>query len=72
MPGGSVLSGKAGIGVVNGKSVDGWFVGYMESDGSTWFFAADIRGTDHADSLTTAEITRNILAAKQIFPQDGT
>ncbi len=69
MPGGSVLSGKAGIGVVNGKSVDGWFV---ESDGSTWFFAADIRGTDHADSLTAAEITRNILAAKQICPQDGT
>ncbi|MDE6940947.1 MAG: BlaR1 family beta-lactam sensor/signal transducer, partial [Lachnospiraceae bacterium] len=69
---GSVLFGKTGTGIVNGKSVNGWFVGYVESDGSTWFFATNIRGTDHADSLTAAEITRDILAAKQIFPQDGT
>lgn len=69
---GSVLFGKTGTGIVNSKSVNGWFVGYVESDGSTWFFATNIRGTDHADSLTAAEITRDILAAKQIFPQDGT
>ena len=69
---GSVLFGKTGTGIVNGKSVNGWFVGYVESDGSTWFFATNIRGTDHADSLTAAEITRDILAAKQILPQDGT
>lgn len=63
---GTVLFGKTGTGIVNDKSVNGWFVGYVESDDNTCFFATNIQGTDHTDSLTAAEITRNILEAKQI------
>lgn len=67
----SALYGKTGTGIVNGEHVNGWFVGYAESDGNTWFFATNIQGTDHADSLTAAKITRNILAAKHIYDESG-
>ncbi|MDE6621084.1 MAG: BlaR1 family beta-lactam sensor/signal transducer [Lachnospiraceae bacterium] len=65
----AVLSGKTGTGIINGESINGWFIGYVESESSTWFFATNIQGTDHADSLTAAEITRSILAAKQIYTE---
>lgn len=65
----TVLSGKTGTGVVNGESINGWFVGYVESDSNTWFFATNIHGDGHADSLTAGGITRNILAAKQIYTE---
>ena len=65
----TVLSGKTGTGVINGESINGWFIGYVESDNNTWFFATNIQGTDHADSLTAGKITRNILAAKHIYTE---
>lgn len=65
----AVLSGKTGTGVINGESINGWFIGYVESESNTWFFATNIQGTDHADSLTAAGITRSILAAKQIYTE---
>lgn len=63
----AVLSGKTGTGVVNGRSVNGWFIGYVETDSNTWFFAANIQGSDHADSTRASEIALNILADKGIF-----
>lgn len=65
----TVLSGKTGTGVINGQSINGWFIGYVESGSNTWFFATNIHGDDHADSLTAGEITRNILASKQIYTE---
>lgn len=64
---GAVLSGKTGTGIVNGQSVNGWFIGYAESHGNTWFFALNLQGNDHADGLTAGEITRKILADRQIL-----
>lgn len=65
----TVLSGKTGTGVINGESINGWFVGYVESGSNTCFFATNIQGDDHADSVTAGEITRNILAAKQVYTE---
>lgn len=63
----SALSGKTGSGIVNGKSTNGWFIGYVETDANTWFFATNIQGADHADGLTASAITRNILKTKHIL-----
>ena len=63
----SVLFGKTGTGVINGESINGWFIGYVESDNRTWFFATNIQGTDHADSLSASAITLQILKAKHIL-----
>lgn len=63
----SVLSGKTGTGTINGKNVNGWFIGYVESEGNTWFFAINIQGEDHADSKAASEIALGILADKGIF-----
>ena len=63
----SVLSGKTGTGIVNGQSINGWFIGYVESEHNTWFFAVNIQGEHHADSLTASEIARSILADKNIY-----
>lgn len=65
--GSSVLSGKTGTGIINGERINGWFIGYVESGANTWFFAANIQGSSHADSMAASEITQAILADKHIF-----
>ncbi|MDE7267382.1 MAG: BlaR1 family beta-lactam sensor/signal transducer [Lachnospiraceae bacterium] len=63
----SVLSGKTGSGIINGKNTNGWFVGYVETGTNTWFFATNIQGADHADGLTASAITLKVLKAKHIL-----
>lgn len=63
----AVLSGKTGTGVVNGKSSNGWLIGYVETISNTWFFATNIQGSDHADSTRASEITLRILSDKGIY-----
>lgn len=63
----AVLSGKTGTGIVNGKSINGWFIGYVEADGNTWFFAANIQGSDNASGTRASGIALNILKDKGIY-----
>lgn len=63
----AVLSGKTGTGVVNGKNINGWLIGYVETISNTWFFATNIQGSDHADSTRASEITLRILSDKGIY-----
>lgn len=63
----AVLSGKTGTGIVNGKSINGWFIGYVEAADNTWFFAANIQDSDQADSTRASGIALSILADKGIF-----
>lgn len=42
------LYGKTGTGRVNGKDVNGWFVGYIESDNNTYYFATNIQAPSNA------------------------
>lgn len=64
---GANLSGKTGTGSVNGKGVNGWFVGYVEKDGNTYIFATNIAGEDRASGRVAAEITLSILSDKSIY-----
>ena len=56
------LYGKTGTGRVNGKDVNGWFVGYIESDNNTYYFATNIQAPSNATGSQATEITETILS----------
>ncbi|TCP21723.1 bla regulator protein BlaR1 [Scopulibacillus darangshiensis] len=64
---GRLLSGKTGTGSVNGKNINGWFIGYVETKKDTYFFAANIQNEDNAYGSKAAEITKSILRDKGIY-----
>ncbi len=59
--------GKTGTGCIDGKDVNGWFVGYVEAPDNTWFFAANIAANGGASGSSAAEITRHILSKINIW-----
>jgi bla regulator protein blaR1 len=61
------LFGKTGTGNVNGKNVNGWFIGYVESDDNTYFFATNIQNDTDANSSAAVKITMSILKDKNIY-----
>lgn len=63
----ATLYGKTGTGTVNGKNVNGWFIGYVETKHNTYFFATNIENDHHANGSIAAEITKSILADKGIY-----
>lgn len=62
-----VLSGKTGTGVVQGKEVSGWFIGYVERAGEVFIFATNIQDQDGVSGSLAAEITLSILKDKNIY-----
>jgi bla regulator protein BlaR1 len=64
---GAILSGKTGTGVVEGKGINGWFIGYVEKNGNTFIFATNIQGDDGASGSVAANITLSILDDKNIY-----
>ncbi|WP_342772291.1 BlaR1 family beta-lactam sensor/signal transducer [Bacillus yapensis] len=64
---GAVLSGKTGTGNVNGKNINGWFIGYVETKDNTYFFATNIHNENDAAGSKAAEITLSILKDKEIY-----
>lgn len=68
---GVVLSGKTGTGwkdaELNGIPVNGYFVGYVEKDGNTYFFAVNIEAKDHATGGKAKDIALQILRDKKLF-----
>ncbi|MXQ54207.1 BlaR1 family beta-lactam sensor/signal transducer [Shimazuella alba] len=61
------LSGKTGTGSVNGKNVNGWFIGYVETKQNTYFFATNIQNENNSYGSKAAEITKSILRDKAIY-----
>ncbi|MBG9449209.1 beta-lactamase [Cytobacillus firmus] len=64
---GAILSGKTGTGTVNGKNINGWFIGYVESGQDTYFFATNIQNENNSNGSKAAEITLSILKQKGIY-----
>ncbi|MCL2400969.1 MAG: BlaR1 family beta-lactam sensor/signal transducer [Defluviitaleaceae bacterium] len=65
---GSVLSGKTGTGNINGAlGMNGWFVGLVETNGNTFFFATYIQGGSNAGGSAASLVTLAILEYKGIF-----
>ncbi len=64
---GAILSGKTGTGTVNGKGINGWFIGYVEKDGHTYIFATNIQDKRSVSGSIAAKITLSILSDKNIY-----
>ena len=56
------LYGKTGTGRVNGKDVNGWFIGYIETANNTYYFATNIQAPSNATGSQATEITEAILS----------
>lgn len=63
------LSGKTGGGHVDGRGL-GWLVGWVERDGNTYFFAANVDGEDFAAIADRRfEVTRAALRRLGVLPE---
>jgi bla regulator protein BlaR1 len=63
----ATLYGKTGTGIVNGNSINGWFIGYVENEGKVYIFATNIQGKERADGNNARNITVSILKDKNIL-----
>lgn len=61
------LSGKTGTEEVNGKNISGWFIGYLEKDSHTYFFAANIQSEKLASGPLATELTFSILSDLELW-----
>lgn len=61
------LSGKTGTGRVDGKDVNGWFIGYIEKSGHVYYFATNIQGTADTTGSKATEITKSVLSKLQLW-----
>lgn len=59
-----VLRGKTGL-----ESEVGWYVGYLERNGNTYFFATQLDIAEPKDIKARIEITRNILKDMGLLPK---
>lgn len=59
---GGTVYGKTGTEKVNEKNTSGWFVGYIEKNDSTYFFAVNIQNDDLATGAAAAELTFSVLS----------
>lgn len=59
--------GKTGTGRINGADINGWFVGYIESAGRTYFLATNIGADADATGSRATEITMSILSDMNIW-----
>ncbi len=59
--------GKTGTGRINGQDVNGWFIGFIETAGGTYFFATNIQNDVNATGSNAAEITLTILSDRNIW-----
>lgn len=66
---GYALYGKTGTGNLEGKDVNGWFTGYVETLGVPSFFAVNIQGEDHADGTAASQIALDVLAQMNLMPK---
>ena len=63
--------GKTGTEAVDGQNVSGWFIGFLEKDGHTYFFATNIQKEGNATSAAATELTFSILSDLAIWNQEG-
>ncbi len=62
------LYGKTGTGTINGKNINGWFIGFVEQDDHTYYFAMNIQNKNgQANGSKAADIATQILKDKHIY-----
>lgn len=65
--GGTSLYGKTGTGNVDGRNIQGWFVGFAVKNGRPFYFAVNIREGENAAGSTASEIALSILRDMDIL-----
>ncbi|MDO4941581.1 MAG: BlaR1 family beta-lactam sensor/signal transducer [Lachnospiraceae bacterium] len=55
------LYGKTGSGMVDGKNVNGWFIGFFEQGTDTYCFALNLKNSESASGSTAMKMTMDIL-----------
>lgn len=58
------LYGKTGTGNIAGKNINGWFIGFVESEGNCYIFATNIQDGNNCSGSVAANITMDILSSK--------
>jgi bla regulator protein BlaR1 len=58
---GAKIFGKTGSGTIDGKAVNGWFIGFIENTENVIYFATNIESSDKAYGYIAKEITLKIL-----------
>lgn len=61
------ISGKTGTEEVNGQNTSGWFIGYIEQDNHTYFFATNIQSEELASGPLATELTFSILSDLKLW-----
>lgn len=61
------LYGKTGTGRVNGQDINGWFIGYIEKQDHTYYFATNIQGDSNATGKNATNISLSILSDLQLW-----
>jgi len=61
--GDTALYGKTGTGRIDSTNIAGWFVGYVEQDSNTYFFAVYLCSDTGADGATATQIALDILGS---------
>lgn len=59
--------GKTGTGRVDGKDVNGWFVGYVQTQNGAYFFATNIQSGEGANGTNAAGITASVLSDRSDY-----
>lgn len=62
------LSGKTGTEEVDGEDISGWFIGYIEKDSHTYFFATNIQSEKSASGPLATELTFSIFSNLVFHP----
>lgn len=57
---GNRLYGKTGTGRIGENSVNGWFIGYIETGDNVYFFAVHLQAEDNANGDAAVQITTSI------------
>ena len=61
--------GKTGTGRINDNDINGWFIGYVETAGGTYFFSTNIQSTENATGNKASEISFSILSDMGIWKE---
>lgn len=61
------LYGKTGTGRINDQDVNGWFIGFVETEDHTYFFATNIKADRNAAGSTAADISLSVLSDMNIW-----
>lgn len=62
----SSLYGKTGTGRIDGKDVNGWFIGFLETADNVYYFATNIQGETETTGSKATEITTSVLSELNI------